>query len=100
LIRAENVAAGVRLVADRRATTMAELRRGLTRSELEEEIARAIVDLGRDIARSAFTNGSEEPEGNDLVSRVARAYFRQLEAAKLARDEEEADRALERRLDA
>jgi hypothetical protein len=99
LFRAENTAAGLQLVADRRGTTIAELRRGLTRRELEEEIARAVVDLGRDIGRAAFFAKEAPPEGDDLVSRVARAYHGRLTAAQEAREEEESDRALERQLD-
>lgn len=99
LIRAENIASGLQLVADRRETTVAALRRGLTRRELEEEIARAVVAYGRDIGRACFQAKEEPPDGDDLISRVARAYHGRMAAAQEAREEEEADRALERMLD-
>lgn len=78
---------------------MAELRKGLSLRELEEEFARAVVSLGTEIGRNAFINGGEEPDGADLISRVARAHYNRLQKAKERREEEESDRALERQLD-
>lgn len=99
LIRAQIAASGLQLVADRRETTVAALRRGLTRRELEEEVARAIVAYGRDIGRACFQAKEGPPDGDDLLSRVARAYHGRLATAQAERDEEESDRALERQLD-
>lgn len=98
LLRAENAAACLRLVARAYERPAHAVARELTPRDLEQETAQALVRLAREAAWQRHRAQEEPPDGDDLFTQVTRGAQALIRAEAARIQNEEAERRLAERL--
>lgn len=93
LQRAANTAAALDLVAAQYERPRSELRRLLSRRDLEHETAAVLVRFARQEAARLLREGQEPDAGDDALSRATAAIYARLKAERERQLNEEAERA-------